>query len=288
MKLKSKPWGLVFSALSCLLVLIGGFQATAFGQAQCLGAECFVERICAAGLCFRNPQDEARFEKEQHCKFGELCGNQVFKPESQCCGRDLNGQSAIQPKVAGALNPKFNWANYQKMCPNMRQSEAPPDATWRQCVVGQRHDPATDDWNILAVQPNLANPKARSYCVDGCSTPRAAVETLFNLGIFLVADKDNPTGFPEASFVSACSAHDVCYQTCGAAYDQTTCDDRLLADSLRACEVIPRDHTSIDASGDVRNTFRACRNAANKMNTGLYLGGAKAFATRKQQYCQCC
>jgi hypothetical protein len=248
-------------------------------------------KVCDVQVCFQNSAAKQQYESQNNCKIPNkgLCGDKPIEAATQCCGKDAkNGSAKIKDRQITQLDSKFDWTNYQKECPNMRQSEAPPDGLWRQCVVGQLHDPSDDKYNVAIVKHNPGDPKARDYCIDGCSTPPDVVKTLYDLGIFLIQDKDNPNGFPGSSFFNACAAHDICYQTCGKPFDQDTCDNRLLAQSLQACEVIPRNHISVDSFGDQRHTYNACRNAANKMNTGLYLGGKPAFFRRKQQYCQCC
>jgi hypothetical protein len=242
---------------------------------------------CSTTMCFVNETAKKQFEQQHNCKFAtkNLCGGRPIDDTRQCCGKDAaSGKAKIKERQANKLDPKFNWATYQKECPNMRQSEGKPDALWNQCVIGEKQSPA-DDYPIVQI---IKNEKTRPHCIDGCSTPPTAVSVLYALGIFLVKDKDNPNGIPTSSFFSACAQHDICYQTCAIGSDQSTCDKRLLEQSLQACETIDRRHTSIDSGGNRRNTYRACRNAANKMNTGLSLAGASAFSVRKQQYCQCC
>ena len=268
-------------------------MATSLAYAQCgITMSCVgTPKICAVQACLKSDAIKQQFEQQNSCKFQNkgLCGDKPIDGATQCCGKDENsGNAKIKDRQITQLDSKFDWASYQKECPNMRQSEGKPDGLWAQCVVGQRQNSATDDWPILVVQKNSVNPKVRPYCIDGCSTPRSVVKSLYNLGVFLVADKDNPSGFPGATFVGPCSSHDVCYQTCGPANDQDSCDNKLLAESLRACEAIPRNHVSIDVFGNSRSTFGACKNAANKMNTGLQFGGKNSLFIRKQQYCQCC
>ena len=274
-------------------LLVLSLMATNLVHAQCgVTMSCAgPPKACVEQVCFKNDASKLQYEQQNNYKFAnkELCGDKPLDAATQCCGKDAkSGDAKIKSRQITQLDSNFDWASYQKECANMRQSEGKPDGLWAQCVIGKRQDPATDDWPILTVQKNFGNSNARPYCVDGCSTPRSVVNSLYNFGVFLVEDKENPSGFPGASFVGACSTHDVCYQTCGPSYDQDSCDNKLLSDSLHACEVIPRNHVSIDSFGDSRNTFAACRNAANKMNTGLQVGGKKAFSTRKQQYCQCC
>lgn len=246
-------------------------------------------KVCDAKLCFADAAAKARYETENDCKFppGPLCGAKEYDKVTQCCGKDAKtGTAAVQTRVATKNDPKFDWGNYQKSCPDRTQSSAPPNALWAQCVVGQRHS-AADDYPIVLVE---ANGGSRSYCVDGCSTPPGVVTSLFNAEIFLVNNKDNPSGFPSASFFNACATHDRCYQSCGGG-TRRSCDDQLLANSLTACATIPVNHlTSVTTLGVThdRNTRDACVSAANKMNTGLNLGGEPAFNLRRQQYCQCC
>lgn len=285
---------LVSQVAFCMLLLAPMTQAQITlpgGTVLLPGSVSSIPKICEVHACFKDEAVKKQFESQNNCKFvsKDLCGDKPLDTAKQCCGKDATtGNAKVKNKQATQLDPNFDWPIYQKECPNMRQSEAPPDSVWQQCTVGQRQNPATDDWPILVVKQNATNPNARPYCIDGCSTPKNVVDVLYSTGIFLVENKDNPTGYSGASFLNACSNHDICYQTCGASFDQTTCDNKLLTESFNACEIIPRDLTTIDVLGNVRHTYSACKNAANKMNTGLYLKGKAAFLTRKQQYCQCC
>jgi hypothetical protein len=246
---------------------------------------------CTANSCFANEVEKEKFEKANNCKFPNdtpLCGTAKIDKATQCCGKDAQtGKPSVRDRLMTQLNPDFKWDDYVKQCPAMRQREGGPDALWNQCVVGQRHDPNDDDWPVIVVQPNLLNSNARPYCVDGCSTPNQIVSYAVTAGIFLVKDKDNPTGFPGASFIGGCSAHDVCYQTCSQ-NTQTDCDNRLLANNLANCENIPANHKTPNIIGVGISTRGICVGAATAMHAGLWAGGKAAFSRRRQQYCQCC
>lgn len=244
--------------------------------------------VCQVNTCFASEAARRQYERENNCFFvRDPCES---LNENQCCSTDARtGRKVIVPKVATELNEDFDWTEYQRQCPDRAQSRAAPNGVWSQCRVGQRHEP-TDAYPVVRVE---ANGGARSYCIDGCSTPPAAVNALFRTGIFIVPNKDNPSGHPTSSFFEACAGHDKCYQTCTAG-DQRTCDDQLLADMLRACATIPADHettvTTLGISHQV-NTRDKCTSAANNMHTGLRapgVGGVNAFNKRRQQYCQCC
>nr|WP_295785222.1 hypothetical protein [Rhodoferax sp.] len=254
--------------------------------------------LCQAAICFANPADEAAFERANHCVFGSMCAGQAIKASTQCCGANrFTGRPEVHDKFLTALsgiNSLHWWTAYKTECPGMTQSGAPPDALWAQCVVGQKHSPS-DDWKVAIVE---SNGSSRSYCIDGCSTPPGVVTTLWRSGIFIFNDKDNPTGNgpggfgASSSFFNACAAHDRCYQTCSIGTDQSACDNTLLAGMLAACATIPPAHitTFINNLGqpDEENTRDKCTTAANKMHTGLQVGGSGAFKTRRTQYCQCC
>ncbi|MEW6703866.1 MAG: hypothetical protein AB1430_03335 [Pseudomonadota bacterium] len=275
----------VVAAIALGLPTVGG--AAAAQDTRCTGLDCFSPpKRCEAVVCFRSREDERRFEEENHCLLGEQCGAQIYKTQTHCCGRDTSGRPRIIDKHMRAANPAFDWATYEQTCPNKAQNTAPPDALWQQCVAGRRHSPS-DAYPVVLVEDNGS---ARDYCIDGCSTPPAAVNALHKAEIFLVPDKDNPSGVPSASFFNACSAHDRCYQSCNGG-SRNDCDARLLADSLQACNTIAPNHqTTLTVFGIAHqvNTREKCVSAAQNMNTGLRLGGQKAFDLRRQQYCQCC
>lgn len=245
---------------------------------------------CDAHVCFENEIAKKQYEQDKNCKFMAkgLCGDKPLDEAKQCCGKDAkSGNAKIKDRQITQSDSKFDWASYQKECPNMRQSEGKPDALWVQCVVGKKHDPS-DDYVIMHVKPFPGNLKARNYCIDGCSTPPAVVNVLYGTGIFLTPDRNNPSGYPRASFLDACAAHDICYQTCGKNNDKATCDSNLLNQSIQACEVIPKNNFTESQDGPNQNTHDACIKAANTMNYGLQKEGHKAFVNRKEQYCQCC
>lgn len=249
-------------------------------------------KVCDVQVCFKNSAAKQQYENQNNCKFPTkgLCGDKPIDAATQCCGKDAkSGSAKIKDRQITQLDSKFDWANYQKECPNMRQSEGKPDALWAQCVVGQKHD-STDDYPVVTVEKNG---NSRSYCIDGCSTPPDKVHKLFKVDIFLVENKDNPAGFTSSSFFGACAAHDKCYQSCNG-NDQKFCDDQLLNGMLQACSTIPTNHeTNITTAGITHavNTRKRCVTAANTMYDGLRLpvvGGVGAFNKRRQQYCQCC
>jgi hypothetical protein len=301
------------AAASLLLVISSVVQTGVNVHAQgvpCTGLGCFLPpQPCKFGLCFKNPQDEAEYERANNCKFGEQCGTQFIKDkQTKCCGKDPKTGAAVPvDKVPSVLNPDFNWADYQKQCPNMRQSEAAPDNTWKECKVGERE--TSNDYPIIHVEPYPINSATtREYCIDGCSTPQAALNIGVSLNIFVTNDKDNPTGHPNSSFLEACTFHDVCYQTC-TERSQSACDDAMLRRMQESCRAVPENSTSsitvtsnvggIPISAVVHiNTRRACFDAASAYRTGLGLPYSaannmlglleNAFLKRKQQYCQCC
>lgn len=241
--------------------------------------------------------DRAAHEKANDCVFlAEGCKGMDL--QTQCCSKDeATGKSKPVDKQATKEDSKFVWTAYQKQCPGMKQSNSLPDGLWAQCVVGKPHDPKDDEWNVTEV---ISNGSGRTYCIDGCSTPPYIVKTLYQTGVFIVEDKDNPTGYAtSSSFYNGCKSHDMCYQTCDKT-SQATCDENLLKANLAACSTIPVNHTTEIPRkfGDPKkvNTRDKCVDAAKAMNFGLAPrsddevggGGAKAFKKRRQQMCQCC
>jgi hypothetical protein len=241
--------------------------------------------------------DRTKYEKENDCAFLPN-GCQGMDSAKQCCSKDeTTGKSKPVDKQITTIGDKYDWSAYQKQCPQMKQSESPPDGLWAQCAVGRPHDPTDDKWNIVEV---ISNGSARSFCVDGCSTPQAAIDAAIFARIFLVNDKDNPIGHPNSSFYEACKAHDICYQSCNKT-SQATCDVNLRDASLAKCNNIPVEHTTsvpnyIGNGTTTVNTRQKCVQAANKMhqilspfnNDEVGGGGATAFKKRRQQMCQCC
>jgi hypothetical protein len=251
-------------------------------------------KVCEVQACFATAAALQQYEKENSCKFPNdaLCGDKPLDKSTQCCGKDAaTGKAKAKDRQITALDSKFDWEIYKKECPAMRQSEAPPDGLWAACAVGQRHS-TKDDWPVREVLNISGKPNARKYCVDGCSTPPFAVSAAFTAEIFLVRDKDNPTGHPNSSFYAACKAHDICYQSCTSA-SQLDCDTRLRDQSRLACQQIPADSESTITTfgiGRQVNTRSKCITAADRMfnilsDAGL---GQAAFNLRRQQMCQCC
>ena len=259
-------------------------------------------RSPCVGVCILSDVGRRQFEQQNNCYFSdEYCGGTSpahrLDRRTQCCGNDpVSGRPSVQGKQISRAQESFNWDNYVRSCPNMRQSQGQADALWPQCRVGQRHT-ASDHWVVQEVVAPPGNANARPYCIDGCSTPPAAIELLYRSGTFIYRDKDNPTGAGPggfgsgSSFYQACAAHDRCYQTCNN-NNQATCDNNLHRDMLNVCRSIPADHVTTFTNNlgleDDENTRSKCESAANNMHTGLQVGGRPAFSARRQQYCQCC
>jgi len=256
--------------------------------------------VCTGNACFKNMAAKEKHEKDYNCLFpaDALCNGKAFKSDLSCCGKNANnGKDEIQIKQSKTVSAGFKWEDYIKQCPNIKQSEGESDNLWSRCAVGQRHS-ASDTWPVQEVEANPNNPNARSYCIDGCSTPPVAINSLKNTGHFIFADKDNPTGAGvggiggATSFYGACATHDRCYQSCEKSKDQDSCDNQLLQNMMAVCNAVPANHittfiNNLGFSGNV-NTRSKCIGAANKMHTGVYWGGKNAFNLRRQQYCQCC
>ncbi|MDP2111951.1 MAG: hypothetical protein Q8N48_01425 [Thiobacillus sp.] len=247
---------------------------------------------CAPQNCLADSAAQAKFEQENNCTFpASACGD--FNADTQCCGKDpRTGKAKVVDKVMTTKDviaigaDSFTWANYLITCPDKKQNIAPPNALWQQCEKGEFHSP-DDKYKIEEVRKTGI---ARDYCIDGCSTPPAAVAGALAIGIFLVPDRNNPTGYSAASsFKQACVNHDVCYQTCKD--DQKICDTKLKNDSKEACQTIPSGHWTFSlVIGKPVNTREACVNAADEMFKFLsdLKFGLPAFNLRRQQYCQCC
>jgi hypothetical protein len=250
--------------------------------------------VCKPGVCLKDDA-KAEYEIKHHCKFpaGDMCGEKAISTATQCCTKDAqSGKAKIRNKQITVLDGEFNWDAYKKECTGMRQSEAPPDGLWAMCEIEELHDPTNDKWPVKEVIKNPSNPRQRPFCVDGCSTPPAAITAAFKLQIFLVKDKDNPTGHEKSNFYDACKIHDICYQTCSI-NSQVDCDTNLRDQSLAVCEQVPPEHstpiTFLGISKMVNTRFK-CRDAAREMFRVLSTWGFgdTAFKKRRQQMCQCC
>lgn len=252
--------------------------------------------ICQVNMCFNSAESREKHERENNCIFPDssLCGGKKVDSDKQCCVKDIRTKkNKIRQKQYTALDKSFDWNIYRQECIDMQQSEAPPDSLWKQCVVGQPHS-SSDNYAVMKVE---SNGSARSYCIDGCSTPPAAVNVATSLGYFIFPDRNNPTGEgaggigEQSSFLNACSNHDRCYQTCGES-TQDNCDDRMLADMQTVCRDIPENHqTNFEGNLNITrsiNTRAACISAAEDMHSALRKFGSGAFKIRRQQYCQCC
>ncbi len=255
-----------------------------------------ITSLCEVNMCFSSRENRERYERENNCIFPDnsLCGGKKVDSETQCCVKDARTQkSKIRQKQYTKLDKSFDWNSYKQECVDMQQSEAPPDSLWRQCVVGQPHA-NDDDYAVMKVE---SNGNARSYCIDGCSTPPSAIKIATSMGYFIFPDRNNPTGGgaggigEQSSFLAACSNHDRCYQTCSES-NQENCDDSMLADMQAVCRNIPTDHeTRYQGNLDItrtKNTLEACISAAEDMHSVLRKFGSGAFNNRRQQYCQCC
>lgn len=285
--------------VACTLVASGSLWAQCGVTMTCTGTPPGIpgvglSGVCRPGACLKDDKAREDYAKKHDCTFppGDTCGEKPINTSLQCCTKDAqSGKAKIKSKQITVLDGEFNWDNYKKECTGMRQSEAPPDGLWAKCEVDKKHS-ETDDWVVKEVVKNPIGPEARTFCVDGCSTPPGAITAAFKLNIFLVKDKDNPTGHANSSFYSGCKSHDICYQTCSTT-SQLTCDTNLREQSLAACELIPPDTTTTITTLGITSTVNTrfkCRDAAREMFKILStLGfGAKAFNLRRQQMCQCC
>jgi hypothetical protein len=255
--------------------------------------------VCKPDSCLASEAAKKEYEKTHNCKFapGDGCSGMTIDKTTQCCGKDpRTGKAKVVDKVMTKKDvistgtDSFTWTNYLLTCPDKKQSNAEPNALWQQCEVGEKETPE-DAYKIVEVRQNGT---ARPYCIDGCSEPPSAVATAYSAGIFLTNDRNNPTGYSEeSSFLSACTKHDVCYQTCND-NDQAACDADLKANSIAACNAIPADSMTFSLGvvpiPHFVNTRNKCIAAAEDMFRVLNtLGlGKSAFNMRRQQYCQCC
>lgn len=293
------------------MLLLPGLFATAAAQvgfqskASCdpSMASCMPDAApakCESTGCFGTLEDQAKFEKENNCKFGtdNFCGGKLLDKETQCCGKDpRTGKPLAVDKVMakkGVISSgldSFTWTNYQMACPDKKQNTAPPNELWQMCEKDKSYGGGYD------IDEVRQNGTARPYCIEGCSIPSYAVAGAVALEIFLFHDRNNPIGYATSSFKPACNNHDVCYQTCKD--DQLTCDIKLKNDSLAACQTIPAGHVTwvtkimlgpVPAIPKPFHTRAACEKAANEMFKVLneWGMGESAFNQRRQQYCQCC
>lgn len=248
-------------------------------------------------------------KKDDLEKIGECCANEVQNKSNGMY--EVTGQTTKGRQIKW-LEKDFDWEQYQRQCPNMRQSESPPDHLWPQCEVGKPHMP-DDVWPIRQVwQDPKKPPNARPHCIDGCSTPQAAVDgmmfwinSLYGSAESLGEDKDNPAGHPLTSIYEVCVNHDLCYQSCIRSQTRVYCDYMLYKEIMDICETIPVDDgkltqwekhiwliIGIGIKSPVKpknvETRKRCEAIALSMYLGLQLGGQSAFDLRKQQYCQCC
>ncbi|WP_265285047.1 hypothetical protein [Verminephrobacter aporrectodeae] len=284
-------------AIAWMVVLIASASWAQCGVTQdCTpNSRITLPNICSANMCFVDAGSKIRYEQKNNCIFldGSRCNGKDMNTETKCCVKDAKtGKSKPREKQHTELDKNFKWDIYAKECEDMQQSHATPDGLWAQCKVGQKHS-VSDDYPVARVEQNGS---ARSYCIDGCSTPPKAVSLAVFFGSFIFADRNNPTGAGSggvgnaSSFLSACSEHDKCYQTCNS-NNQQTCDNEMLSNMRAVCAKIPEDHTTIFDRGSKKqifNTHDACLSAANTMHTGLKYFGSDAFSLRRQQYCQCC
>lgn len=255
---------------------------------------------CEATHCFSSQEEQKAHEKKNNCTFAtdNLCGGKPVNKATECCGKaPQTGQPRVVDKVmskevtqkigsvdGGPINDvHYTWASYQKLCPNKKQNNAPPNALWKMCEKGKPETPG--GYPIDEVRPNGT---ARPHCIDGCSIPGSVMSLAVLTGIFLVNDRNNPTGYATSSFKQACNGHDVCYQTCNN-NDQLFCDTKLKNDSIAVCKTIPVGHQTSTLLGLV-NTRKKCEGAAKEMFNRLSTkeNGQAAFNLRRQQYCQCC
>jgi hypothetical protein len=254
-------------------------------------------KLCTPENCLADSAAQALFEKTNNCTFpGSACGN--FNKDTQCCGKDpKTGKARVIDKVMnkkGVISPgldSFTWTNYTWACPDKKQNNAPPNTLWQKCEVGKKHS-QDDDYEITEVK---ANGTARPYCIEGCSIPPAGVALALATGVFLVPNRDNPSGHPAASFYDACANHDVCYQTCDK--DQAYCDNKLESEAGAACQNISPSHVTeiMKPMGGMLmpvpiNTRMKCEEIAAVFRFFLHdlKLGKPAFDLRRQQYCQCC
>ena len=131
--------------------------------------------------------------------------------------------------------------------------------------------------------------------MDGCSVPEN-LQTIFPPGLFI--NKGPGATLPASVhpnaeiFYTGCLQHDICYQTCGS--QQTTCDAELRASLVTGCEALDR---SLPGTGFYGNNsltspkmslYNECLLNAEKVYTGLALGGKPAHSLRQRERCNVC
>ena len=240
-----------------------------------------IQPDCGVGICTATSSVLSSFQQQKSCTASPTpCPG--IDSATQCCAKNpKTGKNVAAPKQDTSPNTQFDLATFSKECANMKQRQAKPDAFWASCKVGQLQSPK-DDYPMLVVKPFPGDPIARPYCIDGCSTPPSAVSTLYCLGIFPAKDRNDLTDVPAASFLNACSNHDICYQTCDASKSQSTCDKALLSQMQAACQNAPTTFWRVDSSGVPLTLRDGCLGPADAMYAGLVVEGTSGFTTPPQ------
>jgi hypothetical protein len=131
--------------------------------------------------------------------------------------------------------------------------------------------------------------------VDGCSVP-TNLQTIFPPGLFINKGDgapQPPAPHPNAElFYEGCKEHDVCYQTCGS--QQGVCDSALRQSLIDGCNIIPDTEPGTGFYGNNSPTSpkmplkNECLLNAEKVYTGLSLGGKAAHSLRQRERCEVC
>jgi hypothetical protein len=90
-----------------------------------------------------------------------------------------------------------------------------------------------------------------------------------------------PQYYGAAPLVNACNAHDICYGSCGSAYDKATCDNKFFKNLLSVCA------TAYPGQSNV-NRRNGCYNLSNIYFNAVKDGGQGAYNTAQLEDCQCC
>ena len=212
------------------------------------------------------------------------CGGDKYNNQAQCCVKlPLPGTQYI---VAEKNKPFAEQPNLLASISN----DVPPAQ-----FVGQPQQSTVTPLSNRQGGTPFGSVPPNNTAVEGCSVP-ATLQTIFPPGLFINKGDGAippPTLHPNAElFYEGCKEHDVCYQTCGS--QQGTCDATLRQSLIDGCSVIP---DAQPGTGFYRNNSltaprmslkNECLLNAEKVYSGLSIGGKAAHSLRQRERCDVC
>jgi large repetitive protein len=219
---------------------------------------------CPTGNCVDYPNLQYR-------NSGKCCGGKIIDTDKNCCVKIADQGNYITVEKDKPVIDVMPGANAE-IFPNRSQYKGPPKSE------------LDKPFNFQTF------PNGVTHAIDGCSTPQDKFY-LFPPNLFVNPNAGgnmslNPLSKP---FYDACSAHDVCYQTCKS--NQNQCDAALRDNIFAYCDTLSNNDIGSGfyvLGGRTVSKRTECQLAATEMYLALAAVGFKAHQQRQKEMCIAC